>query len=466
MSVYDKNGNLIANKSSGSSGTEYFDPDVITVTLSPSVTLENTRISGGQTSTVQGTTTYLFDYSAMETLGYSALVSVFTSGVAYGGVYTYENGTYTYTNSATYTPYHPVVLSDYDGFFVSTTTLTSSDFQYYCAIPVATNAGFEHSYKKGFRTIAQENIEMIGVPSNGYIRFGGVPNDNAYIMDTGAINPIGTYSVGASTAIANSYKSQLTSITYQFMFSNIAKAPTYFEVRPYQVIDSLRALCKRGVYLWELTNPEEVTDARHKIPKITLVHAGNFMDQMIWAMAQGWHGCECDVRTTSDGEYILSHDAALGGLTIAESTYDALIAVRPNIMTLSELMKLIKRYDGWLDMHWQAVDDADKLTHIQDAYGYGIRFVMYYSGSGGTYIGDSIAIKDFWKTGLAYTNGLATHDTTHANIKFDIGNGLNWKDTEQQDGALTYTSLTDGTYDPYNFMIAYIRGLDCLYQAE
>lgn len=447
-----------------SSDSEYFEPDVITVTLSPTVTLENTRIHGGQASTVQGTTTYLFSYDDM--LGYSALVSVFTSGVEYCGVYTYSNGTYTYTNSTVYSPYHPVVLSDYDGFFVSTKTLTESDFIYYSAIPVATNAGFIHSYKKGFRTIAQESIQLVGVPSNGYIRFGGVEHDNAYIIDTGAINPIGAYSVGASAEVANSYKSALTSTSHQFMFSNIAKAPTYFEVRPYQVTESLRALCKRGVYLWELTNPEEVIEARHKIPKITLVHAGNSIDQMIWAMAQGWHGCECDVRTTSDGEYVLSHESTLGGLSIAESTYDALVAVKPNIMTLSELMKLIRRYDGWLDMHWQAVDDANKLAQIQTAYGHGIRFVMYWSGSGGTYVGDSIPIRDFWKTGLAYTNGLSSHDTTHPNINYDVENGLNWNYTESQSGTLNYEKLTDGTYDPYNIMIMYMNGLDCLYQNE
>lgn len=444
----------------GGSGEEYKTPIYYTTTLTPATTLENTRVMSNTASSVSGYTTYLFSFADMTTAGYEALVSTFSTEVSYYGYYVQSGSSYTYTNTISVSPYCPVVNTNYTGFFVSTNK--EMTFSYYYAIGVGTSEGYRHGTQKGFRSISAPYLTFKSSGSSGYIRVTGLSNDNAYIIDVGGATPNAFYQETTSTVIGEYL--QLTADTKQYLVANLAKAPLQLEFRPNQQSDNLRRLCERGVWLWELTEPYEVVAARSEIPKVCLLHGGNTLDTLIFAMAQGWAGTECDVRTTSDGIAVLSHETSIGGNAIATSTYDTLVAVAPNTMTVDEMLKIIGRFNGWVDFHWQAVDDATKLKHIQKAYGYGCSNVMYYVGSRGTYIGDTITLQDFWKTGVAYCSGLSTHDTTNPNIKYDLDSHLSWVSTDLGSSVtITYTNLTDNTYASYNFIFAYFH-TPCLYQ--
>lgn len=65
------------------------------------------------------------------------------------------------------------------------------------------------------------------------------------------------------------------------------------------------------------------------------------------AIANGYKMVECDVQFTSDKIPVLSHDASfsVGGVTytIASNTYADLIAVKPTLATLEELLILCKK---------------------------------------------------------------------------------------------------------------------------
>jgi len=438
---------------------KYKTPEMYVTTLTPVATLENTRVMGGTASTTSGYTTYLFSFADMESAGYEALVSTFDTGATYYGYYTQSGSSYTYENTVNVSPYCPVVNSNYTGFFISTNK--EMEFTYYYAVGISTNDGYAHDTQKGFRSLSKPYLSFKS-GSSGYIHLTGLPSDSAYIVDVGSANPTGFFQKTTSSVVGTYLK--LTADTNQYLIANVKKAPFRFEFRPNQQSANLRALCQRGVWLWELTDIAEVIEARSNVSKVVIVHAGNLLDNVIFALAQGWSGVECDVRTTSDGIAILSHEASIKGLAISSSTYAELLEAQPNVTTVDELLSLIGKFKGWVNFHWQAVDDSVKLRHIQLAYGYGVPFIMYYSGSNGTYIGDSIAIADFWKTGIAYVSGLSSHDTTHPNIKNDLGNGLSWRATALGSGVeLNHTKLIDGTYDAYNFITAYFYK-SCLYQ--
>lgn len=456
--LYNETEYTLAGGSSGG-GEKYKTPEMYITTLTPAVTLENTRVMSNTASTASGYTTYLFSFASMESAGYEALISTFSTGASYYGYYTQSGGSYTYENTISINPYCPVVNPNYTGFFISTNK--EMTFTYYYAIGIGTNEGYPHDTQKGFRTLSNPYLELKSAGSSGYIHVTGLPNDSAYIVDIGSANPSNYYQKTTST-IAGTYL-KLTETTNQYLIANLKKAPFRFEFRPSQQDSNLRALCERGVWLWELTEISEVIAARSNVPKTVVIHAGNWLDQVIFALAQGWDGVECDVRTTSDGVAVFSHETSMGNLTIATSTYAELLAVKPNIMTVDELLKLIGKFKGWVDFHWQAVDDATKLKHIQLTYGYKVPNVMYYYGSNGTNIGD-IALGDFWKTGVAYCSGLSSHDTTNPNVKYDFDSHVAWVGKDLGSSVtLNYTNLTDSTYDGFNFLFSYFH-TPCLYQ--
>ena len=465
MSIYDIDGNPIGGNPID--GSEYIEPTEVTATLVPTVTLSDTRISGGSAIAKSGENSYLFSFADMEELGISALVSKFTTGVGYYGVYTYDQSTdtYTYTNGVI-TNYAPTIRDGYDGFFYTmSSSFSLDDLVFYTAIPVVTKDGYKHSTQKGFRSIAHEALPLVAAPATGYMRFGGLEGNTVYIVDTNSLGISGIRQIWGQPAkeISNGYYTDITAT--QHMYANIGKAPTYLETRPGQQLANLRALIQRGIYIWELNDIEDLIQARTNISKQVLVHAGNFMDQMLFALAQGWSGCECDVRTTSDGVYVFSHDATYRNVTIASSTYADLVDAAPNIMTMDEMLQLLAKFKGDIMFHWQDVADGTaRLKHIQKAHGYGVKYIMY------SYVSNSnignIAIGEFWKTGVAYCAGLSDslRDLTHPNAKYDIGSDLEWDATELNSGTtLTYTNLTDGTYGEYNLILAYIH-LPCLYQ--
>lgn len=459
MNIYDIDGNIIPFSGGGEGGGEYKDPDPTIVTLTPAATKSGVRVVSGAEQANSSYNTYLFAFSDFPE-GIVALLSTFTTGPSYYGGYTESGGTYTYTNVGV-DPYAPGVSTTYDGFYISTNK--SMTFTYYAGIPVVTRYGYPHPTQKGFRSIEHDEIPFALASQNAgaYFRITGFEDDNAYIVDLGNVAPTGFHE---KTTTSKTHPAYLNLTGKQYLFGNLAKAPMQFEVRQGQQAANMRALCERGIYLWELLDIDELVAARSNIPNICLIHQGNWMDQVLFCMAQGWSGIECDVRTTSDGVCIFSHDATISGLTIASSTYADLVAANPSVTTVDEMMQIVGRFRGWIDFHWQAVDDATKLVHIKKAIGYKCANVMYYQGSNGTYIGDSIPIADFWKTGACHVSGHGANDLDHANAYLNIDNGINWRGIELGSGVtITYVNLTT-TYADRNIIFAYFH-TPCLYQS-
>lgn len=59
-------------------------------------------------------------------------------------------------------------------------------------------------------------------------------------------------------------------------------------------------------------------------------------------VSAGLDGFETDIRITSDGVFILHHDPAINGTTIATSTYSQCLAADSNLLTLAEGLALQK----------------------------------------------------------------------------------------------------------------------------
>ena len=62
-------------------------------------------------------------------------------------------------------------------------------------------------------------------------------------------------------------------------------------------------------------------------------------------VAAGLDGFETDIRITADGVFVLHHDPAINGVTIASSTYAQCLAADANLLTLSEGLALQKNND-------------------------------------------------------------------------------------------------------------------------
>ena len=61
------------------------------------------------------------------------------------------------------------------------------------------------------------------------------------------------------------------------------------------------------------------------------------------AITNGYKILEADVRFTSDSVPVLSHDATVSGYTIANYTYDALVALVPTLARLDDFLILCKK---------------------------------------------------------------------------------------------------------------------------
>lgn len=83
-------------------------------------------------------------------------------------------------------------------------------------------------------------------------------------------------------------------------------------------------------------------------------------------VAAGLDGFETDIRITADGVFVLHHDPAINGVTIASSTYAQCLAADANLLTLSEGLALQKNND-LVATYESELTDATHAHDIVDA---------------------------------------------------------------------------------------------------
>ena len=88
------------------------------------------------------------------------------------------------------------------------------------------------------------------------------------------------------------------------------------------------------------------------------------------AAAAGFKAVEADIRYTSDGVMVLSHDASftINGTTyvIAQNTYADLVAVKPNLATFEELLILCKRTNMVIDVDFTKEYSTEQTAALYD----------------------------------------------------------------------------------------------------
>jgi glycerophosphoryl diester phosphodiesterase len=86
--------------------------------------------------------------------------------------------------------------------------------------------------------------------------------------------------------------------------------------------------------------PERVTVLSHR-GRYGGAEQENTLAAFAAAVARGVEGIETDVRQTADGVLVISHDAGVGGVTIAEATHAELAAGVPDLCTFEEALRAI-----------------------------------------------------------------------------------------------------------------------------
>lgn len=459
MSVLDTinlNGTEYSLAGSGGSNSEYKTVTLHTITLEPSIVLDNTRVLSNTRSTVNGYKTYLIDMSQI------TQPLVLTSSLDDGkwscwGYYVYDSTTDEYTwsniNSGLTMMYN---RSGYSGIFVST---NSADviFDFYTGIDVVTNNGYECG-RKGFRSVECEHMPFAPSGDSYFKVIFPINKTNAYIIDVGNAEFAAIkQSVNNQTIISTTNNISSTP-TKKILFANMKNRQAYIEVRASQQ-GSWRTLCQRGLYLYELTKPEEIVQCRNKNYINVLAHGLNNFDDLILSMANGWSGGEFDIRKTSDGVYVFSHEPALNGMTIATTTYDVLSSGYVRVYTLDELLEFTSPFDIWYEFDFKTGSVLDvpylfrRLLKHTNKVGYW----------GGSVQGMEPPYKNGWPV-YDFGGSPPTNDDDISVYQWYVG-GSDLDRTKpykyfaaDNPGTVTLADIKAGTYDGYAFIQPYFSG--------
>lgn len=233
-----------------------------------------------------------------------------------------------------------------------------------------------------------------------------------------------------------------------------------------------------GLEVYILDKPWEVQAKADTLPTKPLIHAGNHAHIVLLAYAMGWKGIEADTATTSDGVIVLSHDATVGGLTIADSTYSALKAAFPPLMTVDDIIAVSKYFGNTIDFdfHHGRTSADDKWKALRKGIQAGIDHIGYYTGDGGN-IGPYENINTFYETGVCYGYGDGNDipSSVFAACHYIGTSGGNVEDNPQiayclkgaaTSGGISSNQWIHDNYSDYLSLIAYFNNNYQIYDAE
>lgn len=435
------------------------------ITILYSTVLENTRWTGATQATVNGYSTYLIPMENVPQQLFKCVIN----DVPYSGLYT-DNGDGTYTSTTSIPNAQGFVSmypdSNYTGWFVSTNR--AIDWEFYTGVDVITSGG-ESCDRLGFKGVSYNYFPFI-TAHNGYpaIQF---PNDEnaVYYMDLMSVGPINYWywTTGADTAKMN-YRFVFTSVTNanKLLIPSVKNCISYGTLRSTWA-SSIVSLCKRGIYLYKLTDFNAIDTARKKLPVRLIGHGTNDLPGFMLSMANGWAGSEFDIRKTSDDVYIFSHDNPTGGINVETSTYEDVKKAIPGIMTFNEMLDFLSQFsDTWVDMHMSSItDSAERLNILRNINVHNIN-AGYYVGISGN-IGNQTATT-FYKTGIAYGFAYNTAGNAHkptANDSIDVYKYFVYSGQDSENpylynmksdsGEASYESIIAGTFDGFQFAQLY-----------
>lgn len=422
--------------------------------------LTNTRVLSNSASTVNGYNTYLISFEQITQPVINRYGTVATNGWQYWGFYKGTGSSRTYLSVNTFTTYIIQPRNDYDGVFFCNNTGNYS-MEFITGIDVITNDGYP-SDRIGFTSVSSDYCPFVAHSGDAYLAVKIPKTDNrVYRIDIGNMNYANSFyktASGTATAIGTAQVATIGG-NKKLTFANLSNADTLIVVRA-NGQDGLRTLCERGMYMYALTDVGAVVASRKKLPLQMISHACNTMDALLMSLANGWGGAEFDVRTSSDGKYVLSHETAIGGKTISSETYESLAQTYPNILTFDEMVKYSAPFDFWLDMHFGGVStEAEKLQLLRNGLACTDK-VGYWTGAVNV---------QYYKKGLCYGFG---YGTTSAPDSTDDDRAFNYYIGERSDldiekpfryfakdlgsgSSVSLSNIKSGTYAGYSFVTAY-----------
>lgn len=391
----NKLSNDLAESIANASGQRTADKSKWVFPLAATTTLSNTRITSLSEVSVNGYNTYLIPNANIPTdEGFAKI-----AGSTYWfGYYTEDNGVRTYTN-----PSGAIYAQDSNSgvAICCSSSVDLSDIVFMYQMEVITTKS-THIDLPGFS--GYEIDEFLKIVGNGGTRpqvYIKVETDKVYAIKFKDFIYYQMFQVKDGTSTFN----PASQATYAIMgdFVLIPSIDGYLSWTLANTGSFTSLYESNGLELYILDKPWEIQSRRNSIPCRALIHAGNFKHKVLLAYALGWRGVETDVRLTSDGVFVLSHDTTLGGLTIAENTYADLKAVYPAVMTADELVNISAYFDCMIDYHFQDVDADNRVKLLQLGLQRNIDHLGYYTGITGD-IGSESA-NTFFNNGVIYGYG-------------------------------------------------------------
>lgn len=386
------------------SGSDYKTPDKSKWTFSLSTddsritVLPNNRASANGDASVNGYTTYLVPNEVIADKG----VFIPVAGTRYFTGFYLQNGA-----SRTYTVFPNILSADsnYTGIVIcmqdSKGSLGDNIFINKIEIITTEKSIIGIDGFSGYETDRYLTFSKLGTSTYNVECSIKVETDKVYVIDlTGysAVTPFVVRSYNAPSGFNVSGNAKYAILGQHYMIPSIDGFLT-FQLR----VDNTNPVTmynSDGIKMYVLDKPWEIKAVCSTVPCRPMVHAGNFKQQVLMAYALGWQGVETDVRCTSDGIYVFSHDAVLNGATVENSTFAQLKNAFPTVMTLEESVGFAAYFGGWIDFHFQSLTADQRWEVLKEGLQRRIERVGYYTGITGD-IGAESA-NTFFNHGLVY----------------------------------------------------------------
>ena len=387
------------------SGSDYKTPDKSKWTFSLSAddsritVLSNNRVSTKGDQSVNGYTTYLVPNEVIADKG----VFMPVAGTRYFTGYYLQTGV-----SRTYQVYATILSadSDYTGLVIcmqdSKGSLDDNVFMNKVEIITTRKSKIDIAGFCGYETDRYLTFSRIGTSGYNIECSIKVETDKVYVIDFTGIDAVTPFVVRSYNAPPSGFS--VSSQAKYAIFGQYYMIPSIDGFVTFQLrVDNANPVTmynSDGIKLYVLDKPWEIKSACSTVPCRPMVHAGNFKQHVLMAYALGWGGVETDVRCTSDGVYVFSHDNILNGVTIEESTFAQLKNAYPSVMTLEESVGFAAYFGGWIDFHFASLTADQRWEVLKEGIQRRIERVGYYTGIPGN-IGAEPA-NTFFNHGLVY----------------------------------------------------------------